>query len=67
MPHLMGSDMDILFPVAVAAGHAGDGDFAPEPCDLEVRGQEIIGYTAKATKQKPLGTNRVSDGRLDVK
>ena len=57
LPHLMGSDMDILFPVAVAAGHAGDEDYAPEPCDLETRGREIIGYTPKTARQNPLGTN----------
>ena len=55
LPHLMGSDMDAIFPVAVAARHQGDEDFVPEPCDLEARGQEIIGGTERLARQNPLG------------
>ena len=68
LPHLMGRDMDVLFPTAVAARHAGDEDYVPVPCDLEARGQEIVKSSEIVAKQKPLGVE-VGDfkGKLDAR
>ena len=57
LPHLTGSEMDALFPVAVAARHAGDEDYAPEPCGLEVRGQEMIGHCDTVARQVSFGNS----------
>ena len=65
LPHLMGSDMDILFPVAVAARHARDKDYVPEPCGREIRGQEVTGQAGTDAKQKPLGGVGGSEGKPD--